>query len=81
MRFPADLCLTCLILSITDLNPGLCCTLRQEANDLLTTAAAVAAARAKAIGEAAGTSAPEPDIAVALTAVCQVATNALEVCV
>ena len=47
---------------------------RQEAEDLLTTAAAVAAARAQASADE-----EEADIAPALTAVCQVATNALEV--
>ena len=54
---------------------------RQEAEDLLTTAVAVAAARAQAAADAADEAAAEDaDIASALTAVCQVATNALEVC-
>ena len=48
---------------------------RQEAEDLLTTAAAVAAARAQASADK-----EEAHMASALTAVCQVATNALEVC-
>lgn len=47
---------------------------RQDAEDLLTTAAAVAAARAQASADE-----EEADMASALTAVCQVATNALEV--
>ncbi|KAL0044479.1 hypothetical protein WJX82_008986 [Trebouxia sp. C0006] len=65
----------------------------QEAQDLMTTAVAVATARAQATADAANppsSSSPanpdtaaaspvEPDIAAALTAVCQVATNALEV--
>jgi hypothetical protein len=54
---------------------------RQEAQDLMTTAVAVATARAQATADAANVSPSpaEPDIAAALTAVCQVATNALEV--
>ena len=69
------------------------CAFRQEAQDLMTTAVAVATARAQATADAANppsSSSPanpdtaaaspvEPDIAAALTAVCQVATNALEV--
>ena len=47
----------------------------------MTTAVAVAAAQAQASVDPAGSSIPEPDIAAALTAVCQVATNALEVSV
>ena len=46
----------------------------------MATAVAVAAARAEVAAEAAGTPAAEPDLAAALTAVCQVATNSLEVC-
>ena len=64
---------------------------RQEAQDLMTTAVAVATARAQTTADAADASPSpanpdiaaaspvEPDIAAALTAVCQVATNALEV--
>ncbi len=57
------------------------CAFRQEAKDLMTTAVAVATARAQATADAASASPSpaEPDIAAALTAVCQVATNALEV--
>ncbi len=43
------------------------------------TAVAVAAARAQAAADAAETSTSQPDIAAAMTAACQVATNALEV--
>ncbi len=55
------------------------CAFRQEAKDLMTTAVAVATARAQATADAASASPSpaEPDIAAALTAVCQVATNAL----
>ncbi|KAA6425512.1 MAG: hypothetical protein FRX49_04409 [Trebouxia sp. A1-2] len=56
---------------------------KAEAQDLMTTAVAVAIARAQATTDAANvspsSSPAEPDIAAALTAVCQVATNALEV--
>lgn len=52
---------------------------REEAEDLMTMAAAVAAARAQAAADATGAAVEEADIASALTAVCQVATNALEV--
>jgi len=69
------------------------CAFRQEAQDLMTTAVAVATARAQATADAAtppSSSSPanpdiaaaspvEPDIAATLAAVCQVATNALEV--
>ncbi|KAL3148690.1 hypothetical protein ABBQ38_014104 [Trebouxia sp. C0009 RCD-2024] len=51
----------------------------EEAEDLMTMAAAVAAARAQAAADATGAAVEEADIASALTAVCQVATNALEV--
>ena len=59
------------------------CALRQEAQDLMTTAVVVATSIAQATADAANvppsSSPAEPDIAAALTAVCQVATNALEV--
>lgn len=46
---------------------------------MVTTAAAVAAARVRAAADATGAAVEEADIASALSAVCQVATNALEV--
>ncbi|DBA92499.1 hypothetical protein WJX77_002132 [Trebouxia sp. C0004] len=53
----------------------------QETQDLMTIAVAVATARAQATADVANVrpSPAEPDIAAALTAVCQIATNALEV--
>ena len=61
-----------------------CAVYRQEVDDLVTAAVAVAAARAQAAADSAAdtagaAAAGEADIATALTAVCQVATNALEV--